>query len=440
MSDAISPISSQYFPRHGPSERSTNRAVGAAIVAGTLALGASLVPLPGDSALLDLLMPGEGISDVRDLITSVNPGQAIAGAATLELPDLLKLVGDLANADLSGLRAQSILELVRTYGLADVVNSLGLLMSDGSFRPDLTWPSPGGGGGGGGGMGIPVDVLSNLMVLLDFLLKNVPTYGGQSLTAIITTVLPALVMALDMPHLPAALPPGAQILSAFVAAPSAVVTQKVLPAIEEVSPPEPLMATVARPAIEVPIAVEPPVVPALVEPVFLPSVVVPPPLPEAEMIAPSVPEPDPVEPQAAHSTEPVVDLTPVVELTEPVVDLEPLLGGSDGEAGGVEAGTEPGGGGIDGGVGGTDGGATVPEGADAKSDEGTDGSGGGDGDSDGGASDALSRTTARVSGDSEPGISSSGGTADDSAGGGSNASDGVRSTGADGGGESSSDE
>jgi hypothetical protein len=131
MSDQISPSRTWTPPlergrrRAGP-ERPANRAVGAAIVAGGLALSVSLYPLPGGPRLLYPFQPEQETStQSAKVVESTFLNVTFVDFATLKLPDLVKLV---------------------EYGLPDVVRSLQLL---GSLGP-LGHSSPGVSGGGGG--------------------------------------------------------------------------------------------------------------------------------------------------------------------------------------------------------------------------------------------------------------------------------------------------
>ena len=140
--------------RGGP-ERFANRAVGAAIVAGGLAFSVSLYPLPGESQLLDPFPPKHELSEVPKSVDFKFVNRKLPDFSTLELPDLVKLV-DLLNHTLPDLQADALLDLVKTYGLPDLVKSLELLESVESLRHSFPGFS---GGGGGGSPDVPTDVL-----------------------------------------------------------------------------------------------------------------------------------------------------------------------------------------------------------------------------------------------------------------------------------------
>jgi hypothetical protein len=259
MSDQISPSRTSTPPldsgrrRAGP-ERPANRAVGAAIVAGGLALSVSLYPLPGAPRLLDPFQPEQATStQSAKVVESTFLNVTFSDFSRLKLPDLVKLVA--LNHDFPAFGTDRLLNLVTTYGLPDVVKSLQLLDS---LRP-LGHSFPGfSGGGGGGASDVPREAWSALMILLEFLEQNPPAVsGGGGLWDVITNVFPKLALSLGIPPAPAAPPPEAH-LSALAAAP--VFTPIEAP---NLAPPDPPVSGFA--AAPVPASVEP-AAPASVEP------------------------------------------------------------------------------------------------------------------------------------------------------------------------------
>lgn len=116
----------------GGRERSANRAVGAAIVAGGLAISVSLYPLPGESQLLELFSPKHQLSELPKLVDSRLIGRKLPDFSTLELPDLAKLI-ELLNHNFPDFPTDALLDLVTTFGLPDLVKALELMNSFGSL-------------------------------------------------------------------------------------------------------------------------------------------------------------------------------------------------------------------------------------------------------------------------------------------------------------------
>jgi hypothetical protein len=177
--------------RRGEPERSASRAVGAAIVAGGLAFSVSLYPLPGKSQLLELFPPKHELSEFPQLADARLLNRELPDFSTLELPDFVKLV-ELLNHNFPDLRTDALLDLVKTYGLPDLVRSLELVKSLGSLTQSFPGFSGGGGGGGGGSADVPPNVLPALVMLLQFLKQNLPDSSGHGLSVVLTNVAQAL--------------------------------------------------------------------------------------------------------------------------------------------------------------------------------------------------------------------------------------------------------
>jgi hypothetical protein len=131
-----------------------------------------------------------------------------------ELPKLVDI--KVLNHNFPGFPTDALLDLVKTYGLPDLVTSLE------SLTHSFPGFSGGGRGGGGGSPDVPTDVLPALVMLLEFLKQNLPDSSGHGLSDVLTNVLPALVQSLGIPHTPAAPLPEAQV-SAPTEAPVEVV-------------------------------------------------------------------------------------------------------------------------------------------------------------------------------------------------------------------------
>ena len=142
MPDQTSPSRSWMEPpktggwHRGRPERSSHRAVGAAIVAGGLAFSASLYPLPGESQLLELFPPKHEVSEFPKVVDFKFLNHKFPDLATLELPDLVNLV-ELLNHNFPDFPTDALLDLVKTYGLPDLVTSLESLTH--SFPGFLRW-------------------------------------------------------------------------------------------------------------------------------------------------------------------------------------------------------------------------------------------------------------------------------------------------------------
>ena len=207
--------------RRGEPERSASRAVGAAIVAGGLAFSVSLYPLPVESQLLELFPPKHELSEFPQLADARLLNRELPDFSTLELPDFVKLV-ELLNHNFPDLRTDALLDLVKTYGLPDLVRSLELLMSLGSPTHSFPGFSGGGGGGGGGSAHVPPNVLPALVMLLQFLKQNLPDSSGHGLSVVLTNV----AQALGTPLTPAGPPPESAVSApaqAVVSAPTEAV-------------------------------------------------------------------------------------------------------------------------------------------------------------------------------------------------------------------------
>ncbi|BCI53988.1 hypothetical protein NIIDNTM18_32660 [Mycolicibacterium litorale] len=151
--------------------QTTARAVGAAICAGVLALGASLYPLPGGSQLLDLFPAEEGDPDslatapTEPVAFRVADNEILDETGEFELASaLLPLVhydiGILA--EIAALPPSALRELVRTYGLPNLALALDALIHgypSGGWVGEWAAPQPNPATG----------LLPGLLMVLDFL-------------------------------------------------------------------------------------------------------------------------------------------------------------------------------------------------------------------------------------------------------------------------------
>jgi hypothetical protein len=196
---------------HEGAGRATHRAVGAAIVAGGLAISVSVHPTPTGLRPIDLFAPDDQWSGEPAM--AAGPTFLKATAATfsmLKLPDLVKLVEfsaqhpEVATGDLLG--------LMDRYGIRNVVSSFEFFASLGPMRPRVGRIPYGGGGawgGGGGGVFMQIegvgDALRALMILLEFLEQN-PAHGPVPFEVLVN-VLAALADTADSPHAMSVPPP-----------------------------------------------------------------------------------------------------------------------------------------------------------------------------------------------------------------------------------------
>ena len=186
-------------------ERPASRVVGAALVAGGLALSASLYPLPDGPHLSDIFTPDqESSSEASKVDGSPFVKYTFVNFPALTLPELVRLVE--LNRDFPDLATGDLLELVTTYGLSDVVKSLEVLQSF-SLRP--TFPGPSGGSGGARSAGSGA-VLPPLVILLEYLKQNPPALSGLNLLDAVTSIVSTLAQSLGISSALPAPQPDAQ--------------------------------------------------------------------------------------------------------------------------------------------------------------------------------------------------------------------------------------
>lgn len=220
MSDDMSPphTGDRAFERgrrHGRSERSANRAVGAAIVAGGLAFSVSLYPLPSDSQILDgLPSPDHELTEFPALIKEAAVDNDISDASELQLTDLVKLA-ELFDDDILDVPPVILLELVKTYGLPDVVKSLEFIKS---LAPTTEHFFDVAYSGGGASANAAPNALPGIVILLEYLMHYFPSVPGCGLLELITRILPTFMQSLVGPH-PVAVPIRPAEIAAIVRTP-----------------------------------------------------------------------------------------------------------------------------------------------------------------------------------------------------------------------------
>ncbi len=174
-------------------ERTASRAVGADLVAGGLT---RLKPV-------NVFQPKhESSSEASKLDGSRSVKYAFSNYSTRKLPDLVRLVE--RNRELPDLATGDLLELVTTYGLSDVVKSLGLLHSFDPQRHNFPGSSGGGGGGSPEALGGVWPPLKNV---LEFLRQGPPDPSRVGLCSVIRSAFSKLALSLGIPHPLAAPPP-----------------------------------------------------------------------------------------------------------------------------------------------------------------------------------------------------------------------------------------
>ena len=153
---------------HGRTGRATHRALGAAIIAGGLAISVSVHPSPSGPRVVDLFTPDQSSTGAPAVTWSKLLKATRANFLALELPDLLTLVE--IREQHPYVTADELYGLMTHYGIRNVVDSLEFLASVGSVQFGAE-RIPYGGGGGGPAVEEP---LLALRILLQFLEHNPP--------------------------------------------------------------------------------------------------------------------------------------------------------------------------------------------------------------------------------------------------------------------------
>ncbi|MBJ7337650.1 hypothetical protein [Mycolicibacterium sp.] len=177
-----------------------HRVIGAAILAGGLALSVSVHPVQRSQGLLEALMPdGRIVMSVPGTVGSIFLKATSADFASINVPDLVWLVEFTdRHPEVS---TGALLGLVNEFGIRNVVRSFELLSSMGPVRP-LAPRVPYGGGGywsnDGGG-----DALHSLMMALA-LLDGSGNFRGRELFEALRDVLTELMATVGRPPTPSA--------------------------------------------------------------------------------------------------------------------------------------------------------------------------------------------------------------------------------------------
>ena len=322
----------------GGTDRAPHRIVCAAVLAGAVAFTVSMYPNPGASQRLQLSPPLSDLSEHPKLLEDsldrlfepASLKRVMANLSAIDMPDMLHLVGLLTD-QFRHLPADTLMELVGTSRLPDVVNTLervAYFESTSHYNP----VSFGGISGGGGSGGVPVNLMPTMVMLLEFLMNNLPGASAQVLRDIFTSVLPTFTQALGIAHHP---PLTTTQVDAFLAHQAIALTSPAAVAVFEppvMAPahaPESVIAQTPAPPppvaeVQVYAAVVSP--PAVVEPPAPPTVT--PPVPSITVMS-ATPTPEP--PQTTQNDAPVH--TPTAQTRDPnPPDPKPdSISGSTGE-------------------------------------------------------------------------------------------------------------
>ncbi len=192
----------------GGTERAPHRIVCAAVLAGAVAFTVSVYPNPGASQLLQLSPPLSELSEHPQLLEDsldrlfepASLKRVMANLSAIDMPDMLQLVGLLTD-QFRHLPAGTLMELVGTSRLPEVVNTLERIAH---FESTARYNSVsfGGASGGGSSGAVPVNLVPTMVMLLEFLMNNLPGASAQVLRDIFTSVLPTFTQALGIAHLP----------------------------------------------------------------------------------------------------------------------------------------------------------------------------------------------------------------------------------------------
>ncbi|MGB3352033.1 MAG: hypothetical protein WBB00_04590 [Mycobacterium sp.] len=180
----------------------------AAVLAGAVAFTVSVYPNPGASQLLQLSPPLSELSEHPQLLEDsldrlfepASLKRVMANLSAIDMPDMLQLVGLLTD-QFRHLPPGTLMELVGTSRLPDVVNTLERIAH---FESTAHYNSVsfGGASGGGSSGAVPVNLVPTMVMLLEYLMNNLPGASAQVLRDVFATVLPTLTRALGITHLP----------------------------------------------------------------------------------------------------------------------------------------------------------------------------------------------------------------------------------------------
>jgi hypothetical protein len=207
--------------------RISGRATAAAIVAVGLTLSATLYSVPATQHLLEKANPRRDITQSPELIESAVFDGGGPYVSLIELPGLVRL-GNLVAGSFSALPTETVLRLVRTYGLLNVLRSLEALSSLTQNASQVPV--------GGGGSSTPVERPPLLGAVIDYLILNPPELKDGGYAEFLITLWPAILQSLGLAQ-SAPAPTRETISATFAATPS--------PA----APPEPAPGPAVVPAV-----------------------------------------------------------------------------------------------------------------------------------------------------------------------------------------------
>lgn len=285
-------------------ESSCTRTIVAALVAGGLALGASLYPTPSQSLSIGSLdSPGIERAYGSPESTRSASMKRVVDFGDIDLPALLAVSKFLVESP-GAVSVETLLNLTDTTWFRDVVDTIeGISVSESEkhyFSATFAALRGGGGGGGGSSAALPT-TLQDWAMFLNLLLYRLPSYVFDRLSGAIAKALPGFIDPFGIERLEAS-------LSAMIAPPPVVVpnptAETVVAALIEspaigtstqisIAPPAP-PASPAPPAPPDPIPVEIPSTPTSYEP--------PPTVDTSQSEAPTPSSPDPT-PEETPSTE-----------------------------------------------------------------------------------------------------------------------------------------
>jgi hypothetical protein len=175
-------------------QRRSSRSLIAGIVAGGLALSASLYPTPGELPIIGRLdSPGIGAaSEIADRLGAVISTTHVAfdEAAVTTLLHVAKVFMEHPNI----VSVDTLLTLTETYGVQNVLQSFETIAVTADILRTHTDVFNGGGGGGGGGAQVVLpNTLSEWMLLLGMLINRLPGQFLDTLSHAIARLVPELV-------------------------------------------------------------------------------------------------------------------------------------------------------------------------------------------------------------------------------------------------------
>ncbi|MGE2731100.1 hypothetical protein ACQI4F_16590 [Mycolicibacterium vaccae] len=293
-------------------ERKSARSLIAAVVAGGLALSASLYPSVGEVPIPGFLdLPKVARALGLPVLTGGLPTQRpMSPAQQADLAELLHLATIIArNPHL--VPAEVLRALIQTPGFTDLLDRIG---RDGTapggvdFGRNFFSGFVGGGGGGGGSMALP-GTLAEWLFFLDVLLHRLPVRVLVQLSAALTRMVPEPVAVESVVQATALIQTVAVVLPPPETVPALPPAQSAAPVAPELVGPAPtLIVTLETPVVPVVMETSTPAPPPPVLD-LVPEVVITPPPP---VVIPVEVTPEPVL-EIPPPEETVVDIPPVID-------------------------------------------------------------------------------------------------------------------------------